>query len=351
MKSSGLPLALTARTRKGFTLFWAAIFVMSLVMQYTAAASPSPVLAAPGDPSVAAYDQCSNDLGTGYTSGNLGCRWINGNLQANNSTYPEGDATVQRLWLDNLLPATTHTITFQYGTTKAGKHAYDFLTTWDWSENWITAADRCEDITGCVAASTESTLAIPVDPNAGGFDAAAGTRQFVMRGGTFSGSATTPTLVSGSYAGDSETEITVTIDVPASGAMCTTQGNITCGVVIWFGAHVARQADWGDGTGAGNIPGSPYHVALSAVNALAIGKRDNQMQAGAVIAAPTLSITKTADAPSVNAGSPIGFTITVTNAGPGIATGVTATDTLPTGSGIAWSESPDAAGWAIASKS
>ena len=45
MKSSGLPLALTARTRKGFTLFWAAIFVMSLVMQYTAAALPSPVFA------------------------------------------------------------------------------------------------------------------------------------------------------------------------------------------------------------------------------------------------------------------------------------------------------------------
>ena len=35
--------------------------------------------------SVQDYSQCSNDLGTGYTTGDLGCRWINGNLQKNNS--------------------------------------------------------------------------------------------------------------------------------------------------------------------------------------------------------------------------------------------------------------------------
>lgn len=43
---------------------------------------------------VGTYDQCSNDQGTGYTSGDTGCRWINGNLQQSNSLYNEGDATV-----------------------------------------------------------------------------------------------------------------------------------------------------------------------------------------------------------------------------------------------------------------
>ena len=59
------------------------------------------------------------------------CRWINGNLQGNNSTYIEGDATVQRLWLKDFVPGSAHTITLQYGTTKGGNHAYDYLTTWN----------------------------------------------------------------------------------------------------------------------------------------------------------------------------------------------------------------------------
>jgi uncharacterized repeat protein (TIGR01451 family) len=56
---------------------------------------------------------------------------------------------------------------------------------------------------------------------------------------------------------------------------------------------------------------------------------------------PNVSIVKTADAASVNAGSNIGFTITVTNSGVADATGVTINDPLPGGSGIDWAESPD----------
>jgi uncharacterized repeat protein (TIGR01451 family) len=59
---------------------------------------------------------------------------------------------------------------------------------------------------------------------------------------------------------------------------------------------------------------------------------------------PNLSIVKTADASSVNAGSDIGFTITVTNTGVADATGVTISDSLPGGTGpspVHWVESPD----------
>ena len=72
------------------------------------------------DLSIGTYDQCSNDDGTGYTAGDTGCRWINGNLQSNNSTYSEGDATVQRLWLTDFAPGSTHSVTLKYGTTKGG---------------------------------------------------------------------------------------------------------------------------------------------------------------------------------------------------------------------------------------
>jgi len=59
---------------------------------------------------------------------------------------------------------------------------------------------------------------------------------------------------------------------------------------------------------------------------------------------PNVSITKTADASSVNAGSDIGFTVTVTNSGVADATGVTISDSLPGGTGatpVHWVESPD----------
>jgi uncharacterized repeat protein (TIGR01451 family) len=56
---------------------------------------------------------------------------------------------------------------------------------------------------------------------------------------------------------------------------------------------------------------------------------------------PSLAIVKDADAPSVNVGSPIGFTVTATNNGQGTATGVLVNDPLPTGPGITWTIDPD----------
>ena len=252
------------------------------------------------DLSIGTYDQCSNNLGDGYTTGDTGCRWINGNLQGNNSRYPEGDATVQRLWLTDL-PTGTHTITLQYGTTKSGKHAYDFLTTWSFSENWITNPDLCQDVTipGCTASTgappLADTLLIP-DDSATPTDGAAGAQFFTMYNGDMQ-SATNPAIVSGTYAGDSETQITITFTVDT--ATCLKAPNKTqCDVTLWFGAHVASQLapplGWGVGNGAGNISGSPYHVSLAKLDGASIGSRDNQMQASAVTPNGTIVIVKDA---------------------------------------------------------
>lgn len=57
-------------------------------------------------------------------------------------------------------------------------------------------------------------------------------------------------------------------------------------------------------------------------------------------ASPDLGIVKTADHDSVLAGSQIGFTVTVTNAGPGVAKAVSVHDPLPSSGGGSWSISP-----------
>jgi len=62
---------------------------------------------------------------------------------------------------------------------------------------------------------------------------------------------------------------------------------------------------------------------------------------------PELEIVKSAGAESVPAGSPISFTLRVTNSGEGPATGVTLTDPLPVGAGLSWNVSPSVAGCSI----
>jgi uncharacterized repeat protein (TIGR01451 family) len=60
-----------------------------------------------------------------------------------------------------------------------------------------------------------------------------------------------------------------------------------------------------------------------------------------IVNCATLAITKVADAGAVSAGDTIGFTITVTNTGQGIARNVTISDTLPAGGALSWTESPN----------
>jgi uncharacterized repeat protein (TIGR01451 family)/LPXTG-motif cell wall-anchored protein len=65
-----------------------------------------------------------------------------------------------------------------------------------------------------------------------------------------------------------------------------------------------------------------------------------QAQATTTVQCPNLSVTKTADATPVNTGDQIGFTVTVSNAGPGTAVNAALNDPLPAGNGVNWSIDP-----------
>lgn len=54
-------------------------------------------------------------------------------------------------------------------------------------------------------------------------------------------------------------------------------------------------------------------------------------EATETVLCPSMGVTKTSDAGTVSAGQPIGYTVTVSNGGPGDATGVTLADSLPGG--------------------
>ena len=90
------------------------------------------------------------------------------------------------------------------------------------------------------------------------------------------------------------------------------------------------------GTNSNNaiISGDPIHP--SAAGFAFVDGQGNVIDCGGTNEAH-VSITKVADAPSVYAGNPIGFTITVNSEGPATALNVQVADTLPTDAGTSWS--------------
>ena len=258
------------------------------------------------------YSQCANDDGDGYT-GNPGvCDWTNGDLNGSNSTYTEEDSTVQRLVLSGLSNG-AHTVVIEYQTTKGGKHAYDFLTNDTASETWVTDADLCSGpvttaMPSCTSLSSNLSPAIPHDPlnTLGTPD---GNQHFKIKNGTIT-SFGTPTLVNGSYGADSLTDIAVNFTVNTS--TCADASGGKCPVFITWGAHVSSQADWGAGTSAVNINGSPYHVKVVELDGGSTGNRDNQMAASAIVIPNTITIHKVTD-PSTD--TTTSFTYTTTGTG------------------------------------
>lgn len=214
-----------------------------------------------GNPS-ADLDQWGNDAPAS---------WQNGNLNDNQATYFEGDSVPYRMKFDNLATGggNPHTVTIEWDTTKSGKHALDYLTSYDRT----TSPNPCAGVSGC--AGPADTETIPTDPNA--LNQQAGV--FSLFGGTITG--VSGYTVTGSYAGDSSTKITITFTA--------TNAN----PVLAWGGHIATRADWGATNSAISISGSPYHTRLLDLDGKG-GNQDRSLSADAVIFPASITIIKDA---------------------------------------------------------
>ena len=283
-------------------------FVAMAVLLLFATVSALPATGAPKPPSgggggglaITDYSQCQND---GPPSTRLDCKqWGNGILNSSNSHYAEDEVTPQRLLLTKV-PSGTHTIQLKYLTRKGTIHAYDSLATWNVTQ---TQADRCQGLQGCPAASTMSPpLNMLVDAASASHALPQASRQWNMFGGTLL-STTTAVIGADDYA---------TVSVTFS----TTTGTVQ----LLFGGHLAASTGvrgWGAGQGAANINGGPYHIKLDTIDGASAGDKDNQIQAGAILAgSPSFSVTKTANGQTgtitVAPGATVTYVITVTNNG------------------------------------
>ncbi len=262
--------------------------------------SGNPVTAAAstgGNPS-ADLDQCRNGA-FGAAVACTGAAWVNGNAGASNAHWLEGQSIVYRMRFSNLSTAGTHSVTIQWDTTQGGKHALDYVTTFNRSDAAQAGpSEPCSGVSGCnpdVTNAANNQFSIPEDPNvtAGnppytGPNAAAGrwNQFFTLYNGTIT-SVSAYTL-SGTYAGNSSTAISITF----------TAG--TANPVLAWGGHIATRADWGTNDSAVAINGSPYHMRLLDLDGSG-GNQDRSLSSAAVVFPAILTIIKNAQDGSGNA--------------------------------------------------
>lgn len=204
----------------------------------SAAFAPNPTL-----------QQCANGTNPSAPITCAGGQWQNGNLNGSNSHYIEGESVSYRITFTGLAANSTgNTVLIEWDTTEGGKHALDYLTSYDRTE---AGSNPCSGVTGCVLGSP-STFAIPLDPNVsgGGVTQIAG-QNFTIWGGTITG--VSSYTLTGTYGGTSSTGITLTFDVGAD----------PDSVVIAFGGHISTRTDWGTGNSAIALSGSPYHMRVN----------------------------------------------------------------------------------------
>ena len=181
--------------------------------------------------------------------------WITGNNNSVKSEYMEDDVVPYRLYLDRVRPG-THTLTLEYQSTKSGKHAFDYLMTYNETELNPPIDEDIDNFPW----SGPSTFPIPLDENVSDAGVIQKPGVFTIYNGEIT-AAEIDTLL-GSYDKDSHTQLTITF---------TTN---TKEVLIVWGGHIASAVDWGIDNSASAIPGSPYHMKLIAIDGKSVGQRD-----------------------------------------------------------------------------
>jgi uncharacterized repeat protein (TIGR01451 family) len=272
--------------------------------------------------------------------------WQNGDLNGNNSAYGEGDVVPFRLAIEGLV-AGQHTIHLNHDFLAGGSEAYDFLATWNVTEN----PNKCANPSAGGASShcpsslgSADTKPFPADSfspavspglTVNGAIAFAGVgRNLTMYGGTIDS-------IGGIGHASGKADMVLTFTTTSDWAF-----------FLW-GAHIAQSAYWnesngGSANGAATISGAPWHMRTQSLDGSGNKNQDRSIQPSAIVVVqPNISVTKTADQGTINAGDTAAFTIVVTNNGPGTANNVTVNDPLP--SGIAWSIDPAVTGCSITS--
>ncbi|MGD2144964.1 MAG: hypothetical protein PVF54_10845, partial [Anaerolineae bacterium] len=218
--------------------------------------------------------------------------WQNGNLNANQAHYFEGDSVPYRTIMDGELSiGETYTVTLNWDVSKVSggehQHTIDYLTSFDRTE---TDAEPCDLGPGTVCdGGTEDTLDIPTDPTLGPAFPDGDTFGGTQEGGVF-------TLFGGEWI--THTGYISDLADGTNSIGVSFQAVSQTAVLAW-GGHIASRADWGPDQSAGAVSGSPYHMRLIGFECsddptCSVGNQDRSLTASAVILPGTITVIKDA---------------------------------------------------------
>ena len=208
--------------------------------------------------------------------------WQNGNLNGNNSRYPEGGIVPFRLALEGLSPG-AHEIRLEYDFTAGGHKAYDFLATWNATNagGAICLPSGGAISSMCPSLPSPSTYPFPTDyfvtDGLSVLSAqfyAGMSRRLTLWGGSIA-SISAP-VHSGSASGNSSVEIRVSF---------TTTGSA---VLLAWGGHLAQSSFWdtqagGAADGASLVSGAPWHVRTRGLDGSGAKNQDRSIQPSAIV--------------------------------------------------------------------
>jgi hypothetical protein len=290
--------------RRKFFRASAAMLLMASVVLLTKWDSP---LQASVRPAIS-LEQCSNFTETCDTT--YSANWQTGNLGTSNSDYAEGDSVPYRSIASNLTVGQTYKLHIEWDTTQSGKHALDYLTTYNRTES---TANPCAGVT---CAGGTNTLSIPIDSHVSGAGVTQVSGQsFTAFGATFPANGAMVSNSGGNLCGSSM--CTISANPSAYSLNGTYAGTSQTGLALYFtatsstaviawGGHIARRLDWGAGNSAANVSGSPYHMRVidlgcSNNDNCSSGNMDRSLSAAAVTLPGSITIVKQATSESATA--------------------------------------------------
>ena len=208
--------------------------------------------------------------------------WQNGNLNGNNSRYPEGGIVPFRLAMEGMSVG-NHSIHINYDFTASGHKAYDFLATWNVTnaKGKICAGSGGAISAKCPSLGSASTFAFPNDNyKANGLSVhgaelySAAPRRLTIYGGTIT-SISGP-VHAGSPDGNSTADFLVRFKATRSS------------VLLAWGGHLAQSAYWdtsrgGARDGASMVSGAPWHVRTLQLDGSGNKNQDRSIQPSAIV--------------------------------------------------------------------
>jgi hypothetical protein len=215
--------------------------------------------------------------------------WVNGSLNATQAHYLEAYSVPYRVLITGLSTGAgnPHSLVVEWDITKGGKHALDFVTSYNRIEPHAPAfghpAEVIDPLLGLPAGTYTLSPNVPADilpapssagsPVAGEPTAAFNALPLAERRLTiYNGTITGLSYVDEDSHASSDGSASLKIDFIAN----------TSTVVILWGGHIAASETWGQGNSAAQIPGASYHTRLISLDGASTGNQDRSLSAQAV---------------------------------------------------------------------